>query len=963
MGSYQDISHVTTGTLGITQVGTGNQLYLGGQTREAQRAAERAACLKAVCPIDPDDDLFELQRERKRSSGTCEWLLKSSKVAQWLLGHGKDVLWLTGPPGIGKTTLGVFLAEQILESKLSSKTLLHEMIPEAGCLLKKMSFAYFFCTEQQNHDNVVAVLQGLLLQLLRQDETLLDIARAAHQQSGSVCFGSVEGLWKILREALKNSSGTQLYFLVDALDLCHRDSRQTLFALLHQIADGCMSRTIRWVITSRTEEDIARAIGDGFYGERLELETGLVNNDLQHYLKLATDELGKARDYSPELKHRVQERLQANSEGTFLWVALVLKDLKRCTKAEVGELLKEALPTGLPGIYARILERIEPRRREHAIFLLQVVAAASHSRTVTELAAASLTRDATWHDVRHEQSSFEDPSDHGDAYEVLLPILYCDPVTKRARFIHQSVKDYLLRTPSTAETRGRSRHFNFSTQTAHHTMFTVCWRLCQIMDSAIRPSQSSTSTFTTADWYTRLVEYMRTHEHLTYFWDHMLEHAYASLERVLVTFPEEDLRKSPFLCDYWLQSAVSRNNTSITQRLLTFNIDACALMGSMTTSAMSISITRNDVQLMKRFLLHPRTKSSAYIYQALVVAIVEDKHDMVKLLLPRHQIAPTPDVAGPATVLRAASWHNRVEIFETILEQVGIDINEQDAGGHTVLMQAVAYERYKIIEVMLRTPGVDVNLRDLQGCSALSLAAKNCSGRMVELLLAHKDIDVNSKDREGNTPLAHAVLRNAIQVVQALLGDARLEMDTSDHEGRTPLMKAIASSHARIAKTLLETGRLQIGGEDRLGLTASAWAEAWCEEVPTKRNMLLEAGISPEPTSQRKVLEYEDWHWPPIVSSRRLDAFTKDSPSTQSSATSSPSYAFTFDSTSTQSSATSSPNYAVPGAFQASWSSDVSDPDFRSSRLFVNLVVGAALVQAVAIALPKLLYFLDVLGG
>ncbi|KAK5679487.1 hypothetical protein LTS10_008305 [Elasticomyces elasticus] len=854
MGFYQDISHITTGALGIAQVGTGNRLYLRGQTREARRAAEHAACLKAVCPdIDPEFDLSELRHERNRSPGTCEWLLKSDKIVRWLISEGEENLWLTGPPGIGKTTISVFLAEAILEIQKTPRALLLERIPETICMYKDTRFAYFFCTERQHRDNIVVVLQGLLLQLLRQDKALLEITSAIYQQRGDTCFGSVEGLWNILREVFRNSTDIRVYFLIDALDMCLPDSRKAFFALLSQVADEGTTRNIRWLITCRAEEDITRVISDGCHGERLELQTGVVSDDLKHYLTRKIDDLVRIRGFSPELKHRIGRRLQANSEGTFLWVSLVLQDLEGCTKAEASELLEEALPTELPDIYAKILGRIKPRRKEQAIFLLHAVTTAFRPLNVMELAAAFFTRGSTWHDSRHIHD-VRAISDHADGYGVCLPIVHLDILTEGVNLIHKSVKDYLFITPTSLGHRSLAGEFGFSVEAAHHTMFTICWRVCLNTDHAIESRPISNMR-----WNSQLESLKQHYKHLAYFWDFVFEHAYASVDMVLATFPEEDLRNSPYLCDYWLRDAVSKNIPSIVQRLLAFNVDACALMKPMETSAMSIGIVRKDLRLIRKFLSHARTKESPDIYQAVIVAIEQGRHDIVQLLLPQRQVTTSPGFPGLTAALRAASAHDMVGVFETLLRQAKVDVNEQDSEGCTLLMQTVADEHRNIIEVLLKTPELDLNFQDRQGCSALSIAAKKSSWGIVDLLLTHAEVDVNTRDRWGNTPLAHAVFGNAMQVVRVLLNDERLKMDARDNKGRTPLMKATANGNHRMVRILLEktilTGHLQISEEDHCGLSAPAWADAWSREFPAMPRMLPETGITPQAT------DYENAVW------------------------------------------------------------------------------------------------------
>lgn len=110
--------------------------------------------MQSLFLTNPVDDLAAIRRNKgERVNGTCEWLLVHPTYANWVGAETSQLLRLIGGPGIGKTMISSFLVEE-LEQK-ATKT------PE-------MTFAYYFCdNKDERRSSALAILRGLLLQLLR----------------------------------------------------------------------------------------------------------------------------------------------------------------------------------------------------------------------------------------------------------------------------------------------------------------------------------------------------------------------------------------------------------------------------------------------------------------------------------------------------------------------------------------------------------------------------------------------------------------------------------------------------------------------------------------------------------------------------------------------------------------------------------------------------------------------------
>jgi hypothetical protein len=313
---------------------------------------------------DPRDDLARIQRQKETRVGhTGEWLLKREEFSTWDAKNESQLLWLVGPPGIGKTMMSIFLVNELQRKA--------ERTPNT-------IFAYFFCDYKDKDRNTpTAILRSVIRQLLLQRHTLFEHIQSDFKEKKSGLFLNFDALWRILKNMLRDDRAGEVFVLVDALDECELSMRNDLLRSIEQLFDSRQTgRTgrFKFLITCRPNIDDIKDTLKGV-GISLDVDSGEINSDLSEYINVKVDDLAVKRGYARDLREEVRDALMREARGTFLWVSLMLADLKEIPQYEVKKKLK-TLPKGLDDAYARILAQIPERRRKDAWFLLLCMVAA-----------------------------------------------------------------------------------------------------------------------------------------------------------------------------------------------------------------------------------------------------------------------------------------------------------------------------------------------------------------------------------------------------------------------------------------------------------------------------------------------------------------------------------------------------------------------------------------------------------
>ncbi|KAL3482603.1 WD40-repeat-containing domain protein [Aspergillus germanicus] len=165
------------------------------------------------------------------------------------------------------------------------------------------------------------------------------------------------------------------YLLVDALDECETD----LPDLLRLIARTKFmpAARVKWIVSSRNRDDIEQELEIGVQEGKLSLELNAnhVSEAVAAYIDNRVSRL-KALQRDGALLRQVKDQLLQKSDGTFLWVALVVEELHKCRRLTAMVELLERTPQGLIPLYDRMLQHIqllEDLDRESCILILSIV--------------------------------------------------------------------------------------------------------------------------------------------------------------------------------------------------------------------------------------------------------------------------------------------------------------------------------------------------------------------------------------------------------------------------------------------------------------------------------------------------------------------------------------------------------------------------------------------------------------
>jgi hypothetical protein len=313
-------------------------------------------CLRDLRSTDPRDDKKRIEDTKGGLlKDSYRWILENSDFQRWRDDQQSRLLWIKGDPGKGKTMLLCGIINELPKTNIMS---------------------YFFCQATDSRiDNATAVLRGLLYLLVNQQPSLVSHIRKKHDHAGKALFEDANAwvaLCEIFTNILQDPSLNITYLIVDALDECVAGLPKLLDFIVQK---SCLSTRVKWIVSSRNEAYIEQRLQPDDSGIRLSLElkenAAQVSRAVDAYIDRCLLEL-------PEIKHdqllhdSVREKMQQKANGTFLWVSLVIKELKEAMAWEVLQILEE-VPTELKDVYRRMIQQIKRLRRQYPELCRQVL--------------------------------------------------------------------------------------------------------------------------------------------------------------------------------------------------------------------------------------------------------------------------------------------------------------------------------------------------------------------------------------------------------------------------------------------------------------------------------------------------------------------------------------------------------------------------------------------------------------
>lgn len=389
--------------------------------------APESRSLAALYITDPRLDKERLEKTKGGLlRGSYQWILEHESFTTWRSSEcASEPLWIRGDPGKGKTMLLCGIIDELQKAT-------------------KLAFFFFCEASDSSRSNATAVLRGLLWLLVKVVPMLDSHLRESYDDAGKPLFRDKNAwfaLSSILANILKDPRLKGAYFVVDALDECTVERE----CLLHFITTQASSTEAKWLVSSRNMVDIERHLRKRLPRDRdvgtidrqshISLEHAenatYVSEAIADYISSSIQSLDCLKD-DEVLSSKVRDHLQKHAEGTFLWIHLVIQQLRNENRWNVEQALKE-MPDGLDKLYKQMLTQVRDLKRDSKLCLelLSTVNLAQRPLHILELGFLSGLPNYISRDIK----------------SVRTLIRMCGSFLtikgKQVFIIHQSAKDYL----------------------------------------------------------------------------------------------------------------------------------------------------------------------------------------------------------------------------------------------------------------------------------------------------------------------------------------------------------------------------------------------------------------------------------------------------------------------------------------------------------------------------------------
>lgn len=331
--------------IGDSKAAKVNQLSVNAELLRAQVSTRRKEIIAWLAPLAYDVEYFSNDLDSARAlrhPKTCRWILDKRELTQLCdtcHGSEKSFLWIYANPGAGKTILSSFLIDHLGSEELNP--------------LREKVF-YFFCKNTDVDKNTpTVVVRSLLYQLYnsvkdqKASQSLSADLGVALDQSGQQSAVNFTVLWQLFSTHVINL--TPATIVLDALDECQNPDQ-----LIEGLKELSEVSSLKIIITSRKEMYLRQEL---INVPSIEMTSEDIDADIAAFVEAKVE--ASPRLSLPVVRDLVIIKLCSAHDGMFLWVYLVLKELKSCiSMAQVQDALVK-LPTGLDGIYKSILHRIQ----------------------------------------------------------------------------------------------------------------------------------------------------------------------------------------------------------------------------------------------------------------------------------------------------------------------------------------------------------------------------------------------------------------------------------------------------------------------------------------------------------------------------------------------------------------------------------------------------------------------------
>lgn len=381
----------------------------------------------------PEDDFMDIDAVRLR--GSCEWLLRKRSFQEWRDISSAQLYWISAKPATGKTVLSGKVVHHLKD------------------LNRDIAF-FFFDYRNKAQTSISSFLLSMSAQMAYMHTEVLQTVLDICEKDDQLCKADYRTIWRKLfvEGILRIKYARAQYWVIDALDECRNGSDLVPFLL--KVIEMCSN--IRILLTSRDRFEFHRqAIHPKVKVVQEEILAADTKSDIALYLDANMDQLPSIEEEDEE---DMVSKILEKSAGCFLWVSLILQELRQAhTSTEIRQVLEE-VPSDMNALYSRILDSMSkapPYGKLLARAILTWAVCSSRPLTTSELYQALQI------DIKDKIDNIKTSIESRCGQ-----LVYVD-AQSRVQMVHQTARDFLLQASDFSE-------FGVEEREGHRRLLMTC---------------------------------------------------------------------------------------------------------------------------------------------------------------------------------------------------------------------------------------------------------------------------------------------------------------------------------------------------------------------------------------------------------------------------------------------------------------------------------------------------------
>ncbi|EPE06576.1 wd-repeat protein [Ophiostoma piceae UAMH 11346] len=337
------------------------------QQQTIEEKSENRECLRALVAVDPQSDMGTIESKKDDLLyDAYKWILNSQEYAaftNWSKGESNvspcRLLWIKGPAGTGKTMVMIGI--------------IRELSGQPSVLAPGLSYFFYQGTGDKGLRSATAALRSLIWLLLYQQPHLIFHLRSKYENIGTSLFhdrNAFFALSEVFKSMLRDPRLQPAYLVVDALDECDQGLPEFVKLISCSIA---LSDKVRWLVSSRPEVELENP---DTVGSLVELDAQKLKDPVNAYIDHKLSTLRELPGYDEDTLAGVTNEIHRRAGNTFLWAALVLKELHSVEGWYAVDIIR-TMPLGLSDLYEHMMTRIERGKLKDPDYCRSVLAVAS----------------------------------------------------------------------------------------------------------------------------------------------------------------------------------------------------------------------------------------------------------------------------------------------------------------------------------------------------------------------------------------------------------------------------------------------------------------------------------------------------------------------------------------------------------------------------------------------------------